>query len=234
MISLDERLFALLNGVWTSPLLDWWAAIVRARELWILPALVALVLAWWLGGTRARRTALLLVLVFVAGDGIVVRASKLAFQRPRPEEIMVVRSVRLARVEPRVIALALPLHVEQHAPHPVVRSGRSFPSGHAWNAFAVATVFALAYRRWGWLAFLPALAIAHARVYTGQHWPSDVVLSGLLSIPATWGLALLLDFAWRCVQPRLASRWRWARAAPTLIPWRVPEAPCRAGEQPSS
>jgi membrane-associated phospholipid phosphatase len=59
----------------------------------------------------------------------------------------------------------------------------SFPSGHATGAFAVATVFAHVYQehRWvSWVAYGTAGLIGAARVAQGRHYPSDVIVGGLL------------------------------------------------------
>jgi len=69
----------------------------------------------------------------------------------------------------------------------------SFPSGHALNAFALATVFALSFP----VAAAPVLAIAASvaasRVVLGLHWLSDVVagaLGGLLIGSLVWAVLL--------------------------------------------
>jgi membrane-associated phospholipid phosphatase len=65
------------------------------------------------------------------------------------------------------------------APHQV----HSFPSGHAMDAFALASVFSGVYRahRWvPWVAFGTAGLIGASRVTLGRHFPSDVVVGGLL------------------------------------------------------
>jgi membrane-associated phospholipid phosphatase len=59
----------------------------------------------------------------------------------------------------------------------------SFPSGHATGAFTVATVFAQVYsdHRWvSWVAYGTAGMIATSRVALGRHFPSDVIVGGLL------------------------------------------------------
>lgn len=62
---------------------------------------------------------------------------------------------------------------------------RSFPSGHASNAFALATV---AERHYGWKAGVPAYAlagvIAASRVEQGKHFLSDVVAGATLGFLA--------------------------------------------------
>jgi len=59
----------------------------------------------------------------------------------------------------------------------------SFPSGHATGAFTVATVFAQVYQdhRWvSWVAYGTAGLIGASRVGLGRHFPSDVIVGGLL------------------------------------------------------
>jgi hypothetical protein len=59
----------------------------------------------------------------------------------------------------------------------------SFPSGHATGAFTVATVFAGVYndKKWvSWVAYGTASLIGVSRVAQARHFPSDVIVGGLL------------------------------------------------------
>jgi lipid-A-disaccharide synthase len=64
----------------------------------------------------------------------------------------------------------------------------SYPSGHAAAAFGAATALTYAYRRWFWLFFLPAAAVAVSRVYVGAHFPLDVVIGALIGVVNAWAL----------------------------------------------
>jgi membrane-associated phospholipid phosphatase len=85
--------------------------------------------------------------------------------------------------------------------------GRSFPSGHASEAWALATVVAGQYRhrRWvPWVAYGLATSVALSRVPARKHFPSDVLVGSALGF-------LVGRYVWRSAQPdsqRLAER-RW-------------------------
>jgi undecaprenyl-diphosphatase len=95
-------------------------------------------------------------------------------------------------------------------------TGRSFPSGHAANNMAVATVLLLLFPGRGWLYLPVALLIAYSRIYTGSHWPLDVVAGMLLGIAGGWIATRLLQILWRRLGPNLLPR--LAEAHPELIP----------------
>lgn len=78
----------------------------------------------------------------------------------------------------------------------------SFPSGHSASAFAFATGAALEHPGWGAALAPVAASVAFSRVYTGVHYPSDV-LTG-----AAWGV--LAGF----VVDRLARDAKDARVVP--------------------
>lgn len=74
--------------------------------------------------------------------------------------------------------------------HPF-RGGASFPSGHATQAFAVASVIATEYpSRWVKVAcYLPASLVLYARMRHDAHWASDVATGALIGYGVGHGIA---------------------------------------------
>ena len=84
----------------------------------------------------------------------------------------------------------------------------SFPSNHATNHFAVATLLTLTWLRsygrgWTVLAFAWATSISLAQVYVGKHWPSDIVAGAALGLAGgVAGAALFYELRRRFYRPR--------------------------------
>jgi undecaprenyl-diphosphatase len=70
-------------------------------------------------------------------------------------------------------------HVIQLIQH---EASASFPSNHAAAAFAVATSIWLWRRKDGWIWFVFAAAIAFSRIWSGIHYPTDIVAGTILGI----------------------------------------------------
>jgi len=61
-------------------------------------------------------------------------------------------------------------------------SGSAFPSGHAAFFFAVATIIYLYNKKIGALFYLSSILIVLARVFSGVHWPSDILAGAIVGI----------------------------------------------------
>jgi undecaprenyl-diphosphatase len=126
------------------------------------------------------------------------------------------RQIELARGRIGLLVLGKPLRIKSSRAAQGRIDGRSFPSSHTMNAFSVATVCAIFYRRRGWLAFLPALLVGYSRIYTGSHWPSDVLISIVLALGTTFLLVALSQALWPPLARRLAPG--LLAQQPALIP----------------
>lgn len=61
----------------------------------------------------------------------------------------------------------------------------SFPSGHTMTGIAAATAIWLTNKKWGIAAFILAGTIAFSRLYLFVHWPSDVLVAGIIGVLIT-------------------------------------------------
>ncbi len=59
---------------------------------------------------------------------------------------------------------------------------QSFPSGHALFFFALATALYLSHKKIGIVFLIAAVLMGIGRVYTGVHWPMDIVLGALIGV----------------------------------------------------
>ena len=151
------------------------------------------------GKDRTKAWVALTLLSVAIGDPLITNPLKHLFDRPRPyQSVEGVREVSPGsgeqRWEPAVRISGIP---EQDIPH-----GRSFPSSHVANATAAAMSARLVWGpalRWPW--YFVALA-GLGRIYTGDHYPTDVLASIPLSMLYTWAIAQIANSIWKKVGKR--------------------------------
>ena len=62
----------------------------------------------------------------------------------------------------------------------------SFPSGHAAFYFAISTIVFLFNKKAGTFFLIASFLISIARVFSGIHWPSDILTGALIGIFSGW------------------------------------------------
>ena len=158
---LDRAIFLFINTTLANPVGDvLWPLITDYDK--ILVVRIVLVAVWlWLvirGGTRGRTVAFMLIPVLFFADQLSSSLIKPWVDRLRPchtiDGVPIVQNIHL------IVSCG---------------PGKSFPSSHAVNNFAVATLFAFYYRPiwpyvYGWAAL-----VALSRVAVGVHYPSDIL-----------------------------------------------------------
>jgi undecaprenyl-diphosphatase len=167
----DRWLLLKINRDWVCPALD--AVMPVFTDLhkvpWFLygvaPAAVA---AWlWKGGRRALRILAVAVVAVGVSDQLAHRAVKPWAARPRPERSIVV----------------------ERAP---ANGKYGFPSNHAANMAAAASVLSVAYPAGTVVFAAVAILVGYSRVYVGAHYPGDVIGGLLLGLAVGWPWALLM------------------------------------------
>jgi len=212
---MDQHILFLINSKWTNPVLDRLLAILSCMDFWIpimgLGAVILLVRY----GPRGAACLCLCALAVLGNEELISQPLKQWTARARPHQSQEgVRRVDLAPAKPRILAGMLPIQVSYSGPpNPEDTMRRSFPSSHTLNATTLGIVFALLFRSPVWL-LLPLL-MAWSRVYTGAHWPTDVLAS--LCIGSVFNGLLLAgaEWVWRNKIGRL--RPDWIQRHPALI-----------------
>src|SRR6266536_2048446 len=157
LLKLDIDVFRLINETGSNPLFDKIMPFISGNALFY-PAIVILgLLLIWKGRSRGIICILMLALSVGLCDGWICRLIKEVVARPRP-------FLMLSDV------------------HCLIGKGGSFsmPSSHAANWFAAVMVAAVYYRRSLWFTLPLAMLVSYSRVYNGVHYPSDVLVGGLL------------------------------------------------------
>ncbi len=62
----------------------------------------------------------------------------------------------------------------------------AFPSGHAAFFFALSTIVYLYNKKIGILFFLGSFIICLARIFTGIHWPTDILAGAIVGVLSGW------------------------------------------------
>jgi len=211
--SLDLRFFRLINRGINHPIIDQFFNLLADGRFWA-PILVLLAILLFLRGGQRVKTWILFTAIGIAlGDPLICNPLKHLVDRPRP--FQAVEGVRDVSPGPADHPWQPSVRISG-IPEGDVAHGRSFPSAHVANATTAAFSASLIWGsalRWPWI--LVGLA-ALGRIYTGDHYPTDVLASIPLSIGYTWFLAHGLNQLWIKIGPRFFPN-SFARL-PSLFP----------------
>jgi undecaprenyl-diphosphatase len=165
--TVDRRLYRMIHGLPHSALSDRYVTTLSdlGEGLGWVAAGIAVA---WLGGARGRRAGLAMSVASLGTTYLVQRLIKPVFRRKRPH---VGRDVVVVGIR---------------------TTDASFPSGHTASSFAAATATAAFYPKVAPLVFGLATGVGISRVHLGHHFPSDVLVGGLIGMGCGTVLASVL------------------------------------------
>ncbi len=170
---MNAAMFQFINHALQNAWFDRIAPVFSDKDAAIIPGVVLWGLLLYFGKRRARIGAVALLLALAWTNFSSEKIVKNAFREPRPYST--IDQVHLYRSDAWTV-----YDSSQYASDP--RKSNSFPSSHAANAAAIATVLAFISLRSLWATVPLALLAGFFRIYTGNHYPLDV-LAGFV-----WGV----------------------------------------------
>jgi undecaprenyl-diphosphatase len=173
LLAWDERMFRLLNETWLNATLDLVMPFVTDARNYFILFIVAAITLVIVGRLHGLRFLILAAVSIVVADTIGTQVLKLFFLRSRP--CAALEGVRL------LVGCT---------------NSASFPSNHAINASALATLVTLYMPRLWFPAMAFALLVGYSRVYVGVHYPLDVLVGGGLGIVVALVLSTVMDLLW--------------------------------------
>jgi len=159
LYAIDAVVFLFLNNTVANPVFDFLMPIVTESDNWTIPFVLIVLTLLIFGGKKGRIAVLLVALIVTLSDQLSSHVLKPWIGRIRP--CFVVEGVRL-----------------------LIRQSRSFsfPSSHASNMAAVATLFSVKYPKFKWIYIGIAILVGYSRIYVGVHYPFDVLAGGILGV----------------------------------------------------
>ena len=186
IIELDKTLMIFFNKNVSNSLFDVFMPTITSKNFLTVIGLILIFYLVVFCGKKGRIAILVLIFAAGASDAICAQIIKPWIGRMRPSHDFI-----------EYINLL------------VSKGGKwSFPSNHAANSFAFATVLSYFYERKKIILFLSASLIAYSRVYVGVHYPLDIIFGALTGYILSW---IVLSI-WVIIKMRELKRgrmWVW-------------------------
>ena len=163
----DKTLFSFVRTSLRNPLCDFLMPLVSDKWNWLLPVLGLFVYSFVKdkrrGGLQILSSVLVIILVDASATALKGEALRL---RPQQE----ISQIGMLIQRP---------------------ASSSFPSNHAANSFALATLLTIYYPKMAGVFFAAAALVGFSRAYLGEHYPLDVLAGALLGTSLTLAFAMM-------------------------------------------
>ena len=186
IVEIDKQMMVFLNKTISNPIFDFMMPIITNQNFLVFFGLILIGYLAYYGGKRGRITIALLLIAAGFSDAICFQVIKPWAGRIRPSH-----------------------EFYEYINLLVSKGGKySFPSNHAANSFAFATVLSYFYDKNKTFLYIIASIIAFSRVYVGVHYPLDIVFGAIIGYIISW---ITLSF-WVIIKMRELKRgrmWVW-------------------------
>jgi undecaprenyl-diphosphatase len=188
LIALDKIIFSFINQGLSNQFFDWIMPVITDWDKAILGRLLIIstvTFLLWKGDPKKRMLVPLLFLTILITDQINSSVLKNMIARPRPCHVVdgayIIENIRL------LVSCG---------------SGFSFPSSHAANSFAAATLLSIYYQKLSWLFILLAAIVGFSRIYVGVHFPLDVICGAVVGALCS----LILYYSWLLISKYFSTQ----------------------------
>ncbi len=188
LIELDKIIFSFFNQGLSNQIFDWIMPVITDWDKTIIGRLLivsTVIFLLWKGDPKKRMLVPLLFLTIIITDQLNSSVLKNMIARPRPCHLVdgayIIENVRL------LVSCG---------------SGFSFPSSHAANSFAIATLLSIYYQKLSWLFILLAAIVGFSRIYVGVHFPLDVIGGAFVGMICS----LILYYSWLLISKYFSTR----------------------------
>jgi undecaprenyl-diphosphatase len=157
LINLDTQIFYFVNLKLQNGFFDFLMVFLTQKSNWMIPLWIAWLVFFIFGKKKGRIVALLLLVTIALSDQISAQVIKKWVMRIRPCNVL--ENVHL------LVGCS---------------QAFSFPSAHASNLFASATLLSRSYKSLTPVFLIIAFLVSFSRIYVGVHYPFDVLAGGIL------------------------------------------------------
>jgi len=186
IIEIDKQLMVFLNKTISNSFFDIMMPIITNQNFLVVIGLILVSYLGYFGGKRGWITLVILLVAAGTSDAVCAQIIKPWVGRIRPSH-----------------------EFSEYINLLVSRGGKwSFPSNHAANSFAFATILSYFYDKHRVFLFSVASMIAFSRVYVGVHYPMDIIFGSVIGYIFSW---IVLSI-WVIIKMRELKRgrmWVW-------------------------